>query len=229
VSKEHTVTYRFYDHANVLHGDADCAGSVGIMDFWRWAFSDLLEDTLKGHYAEWLVSQLLGLPTPHGGRPGYGNSDLRSATGLRIEVKSSAYWQSWKLRNEDGTPKSATEIERWRPTPDRPITFSRLRARDTVDRTDTRVGCKSDLYAFCFQSETDPARWDALDLRQWEFYLLTRAQVESLNVSSLSLKRLRSLCPPLTAREFQNAGRQLLNDLAFSRAQIRAEISEGLE
>ena len=207
------MDYRFYEQTDSLRGDADLPQPVGILDFWRWAFSDLLEDTLKGLYAEWMVGNLLGLPMLHGGRPGYGNYDLRSPLGLRIEVKSSAYWQSWKLRNEDGTLKPAPEIERWRPTPDKTITFGGLRARDAVDRSQEAVGYKADLYIFCFQRETDPARWDALDLEQWEFYVLSRAALASAGVSSLSLRRLRQLCPPLTARQFQAEGRRIVAEL----------------
>ena len=139
-----------------------------MLDFWRWAFSDLLEDTLKGLYAEWLVGHLLGLPMNRGGRFDYGNFDLRSSGGLRVEVKSSAYWQSWKLRNPDGSPKTSHEIDRWRPTEKKRIVFGGLRAKDAVDRTNTTIGYKSDFYVFAFQSEQDLDRWDALNLDQWE-------------------------------------------------------------
>ena len=203
------MTYRFYEHTDSLHGDADLPSSPSMLDFWRWAFSDLLEDTLKGLYAEWLVGQLLGLPMRHGGRPGYGNFDLRSPAGLRIEVKSSAYWQSWKLRDQDGVLKPAPEIDRWRPSPSHRICFGGLRARDVVTR-DGAVGYKADVYVFCLQKEIDPARWDALDLSQWEFYVLSRAELEATGLSSLTLKRLRQLCPAMTARDFQRCGRERL-------------------
>ncbi len=36
---------------------------VRVRDFWRWAFSDLCDDDLKGWYAEWIVSILLGIRT----------------------------------------------------------------------------------------------------------------------------------------------------------------------
>jgi hypothetical protein len=145
------VTYKFYEHSELLRGDSEVAGNAGMIDFWRWAFSDLLEDTLKGLYAEWLVGHLLGLPMPHGGRPGYGNYDLRSEKGLRIEVKSSAYWQSRKLRNEDGTLKPSLEVDRWKSSSKTRIVFGGLRARDAVDRESTTVGYKADAYVFAFQ------------------------------------------------------------------------------
>ena len=162
------MSYRYYEPSDLLHGDAERVGQLGMLDFWRWAFSDLLEDTLKGLYAEWLVGHLLGLPMNRGGRFDYGNFDLRSSGGLRVEVKSSAYWQSWKLRNPDGSPKTSHEIDRWRPTEKKRIVFGGLRAKDAVDRTNTTIGYKSDFYVFAFQSEQDLDRWDALNLDQWE-------------------------------------------------------------
>ncbi len=32
-----------------------------VLDFWRWSFSDMCDDALKGQFAEWLVSLLLGV------------------------------------------------------------------------------------------------------------------------------------------------------------------------
>ena len=215
------MEYRFYEHTDQLHGEVQLP-AVGMLDFWRWAFSDLLEDTLKGLYAEWLVGQLLGLPMPHGGRPGYGNFDLRSSGGLRIEVKSSAYWQSWKLRNEDGSLKTAPEVDRWRPSAEKRISFGGLRARDAVDRTRQDAGYKSDAYIFCLQCERDPARWDALDLRQWEFYFLSRSDLEALGVSNLSLTKLRTLCATMTARVFQERVPHLLAELERARSNAPA-------
>ena len=218
------MTYRFYEHFDLLHGDADFDSKTGMLDFWKWAFSDLLEDTLKGLYAEWLVGHLLGLPMKRGDRFHYGNFDLRSSGGLRIEVKSSSYWQSWKLRNPDGSPRSTDEVDSWRPTDKKRIVFGGLRAKDAVDRTNVTIGYKSDVYVFAFQSETDPLVWDALDLSQWEFYFLSRADLDKVGVKSLSLKRLRSMCSPLTARMLQQVGRSRLAELELTAVALRDQV-----
>lgn len=192
-----------------------------MLDFWRWAFSDLLEDTLKGLYAEWMVGHLLRLPMPAGGRPGYGNFDLTSRGGMRIEVKSSAFWQSWKLRDQFGVPKPEPDGG-WKPVPETNIKFGGLRAADAVDRASAIPGYKADVYVFCFQHETDPRRWDALDLAQWEFYILSREEMEHLGVSTLSLKKLREACGPLNARDFQAAGRRRIAELEPGKASVEA-------
>jgi hypothetical protein len=93
------------------------------------------------------------------------------------------------------------------------IKFGRLRASDAVDRANVGAGYKADAYVFCFQREKDPRRWDALDLNQWEFYFLSRQELERLGVSTLSLKKLRTVCEPMTARHFQQVGRRRLAEL----------------
>lgn len=69
---------------------------------------------------------------------------------------------------------------------------------------------KSDVYVFCFQHELDPARWDALDLAQWEFYLIERAELERINTKRVTLLKLRQMGKPMTARECQRAMRDRL-------------------
>jgi hypothetical protein len=206
------MSYRFYAHGDLLQGDAEISEPVGMLDFWRWAFSDLLEDTLKGLFAEWMVGHLLALPMPSGGRPGYGNFDLTSLGGLRIEVKSSAFWQSWKLRDQLGVPKPEPDGG-WKPVPEDSIRFGGLRAADAVDRANAQSGYKADVYVFCFQRETDPKRWDALNLDQWEFYFLSREELEQLGVATLSLKKLRIACGPLSARNFQLVAKRRIAEL----------------
>ena len=62
-------------------------------DFWSWAFSDVMMNTTRGVYAEWLVAQALGVSNEP--REEWAGFDL-TYQGIRIEVKASAYLQSWK-------------------------------------------------------------------------------------------------------------------------------------
>lgn len=59
-----------------------------------------MDDGTKGDFAEWLVARLLGLSVEPGGYISGGNYDFDAADGITIEVKSSSYWQSWKLYDE---------------------------------------------------------------------------------------------------------------------------------
>src|SRR5918993_183824 len=65
-----------------------------LRDFWCWSTSDLLNNTTRGVLAEFLVATALGIPTA-GVREPWAAYDLETQDGLKVEVKSSAYLQSW--------------------------------------------------------------------------------------------------------------------------------------
>lgn len=171
---------------------------TSLLDFWKWAFSDLCDDDLKGIFAEWIVLKLLGTPSIR--RVSWANSDIITAKGVRIEIKASSYWQSWKLIDETGA---------LRPTPLHPvpseahIRFAGLKARnaDGVPNGSDPQLFKSDVYIFAFQREKDIERWNAMDLSQWEFYALPASAVSVLGWRSISLTMLRAEQKKLCGRE----------------------------
>src|SRR5688572_16958600 len=120
-----------------------------VKDFWRWSFGDLSDDDLKGYFAEWMVANILQLSNMRRRVP-WANSDLISSGGARIEVKSTAFWQSWKLVNEDGSAKYADNYPP--PVDRRRIGFGGLRAGDSVTASTTSASrvFKSHLYVFAF-------------------------------------------------------------------------------
>lgn len=67
-----------------------------VLDFWRWAFSDLRDNTQRGVLAEFLVALALGRTETR--RKPWDNHDVTTASGLRVEVKASGYLQSWAQR-----------------------------------------------------------------------------------------------------------------------------------
>jgi hypothetical protein len=64
-----------------------------VLDYWRWAFSDLRDNTQRGVRAEFLVALALGRTETR--RKAWDNYDVTTSSGLRIEVKASGYLQSW--------------------------------------------------------------------------------------------------------------------------------------
>lgn len=74
----------------------------------------------------------------------------------------------------------------------RRIRFSGLKARLGVAYPVGEPVYKSDVYVFCFQSQTDPTKWNALDLNQWEFYVMNRHDLIEQKIGySISLASLR--------------------------------------
>ena len=81
-----------------LHGKG---AGITVLDFWRWAFSDLIDNTQRGVMAEFLVYSSLKSEYPHCTqmRENWLPFDVTSPSGRRIEVKSAAYIQAWTPEN----------------------------------------------------------------------------------------------------------------------------------
>ncbi|MDA1061716.1 MAG: hypothetical protein O2895_02220 [Chloroflexi bacterium] len=69
---------------------------VLVGDFWKWAYSDLVSNVSRGTLAEFIVAALLG--AIERARDPCAAYDITTPGGLRVEVKSSAYWQSCTRR-----------------------------------------------------------------------------------------------------------------------------------
>ena len=78
-----------------LDPDTPIPGTVGeqtVGDFWAWAYSSILTNITRGLFAEFLVGTALG--AVEGTRTEWDSFDLLCGD-AKIEVKSSAYLQSW--------------------------------------------------------------------------------------------------------------------------------------
>lgn len=144
-----------------LEGADRFAGAdATVLDFWRWAFSDLRDNTQRGMLAEFLVALALGRIETR--RKAWDNYDVMSDSGLRVEVKASGYLQSWAQAKHSR------------------LSFGRVIAR-TWDANTNEFGAApevhADVFVFSVQTCTDPQRYDALDLSQWEFYVVAAERV----------------------------------------------------
>ncbi len=145
-----------------------------MVDFWRWAYADLKPNNVRGVFAEWMVAQILGLdPAP---RDSWAEFDLQlpAPDNRKIEVKASAYRQSW---HTERSPSSG-------------ISFSGLKGQKWIEeerRYDGVSGYHAEIYVFCVQIQENDKGWDAFQLANWEFYILPRACFEKNREKSLSL------------------------------------------
>ena len=154
--------------------------NCSVNSFWRWAYSNLVANNLRGHLAEYLVACDLGLN--EGTRVEWDECDLRLPTGIRIEIKSAAYLQSWGQKDFSN------------------ITFSIApsRAWDRKTKTRSKTSARhSDVYVFCLLNHKDKESLDPKNLEQWEFFVLPTSKInEKLgNQENLSLSRLKKLGP----------------------------------
>lgn len=149
-----------------------------LLDFWRWSASDLVSNATRGVLAEYLVAKAVG--AGDGVRQEWAAYDLTTADGVRIEVKSAAYVQSW-----------------WQSKPS-PIVFRtpKTRAWDAeTGQTETQARRQADVYVFALLAHADQTTIDPLDLSQWRFHVLpTRALDErTRSQHSITLPSLRKL------------------------------------
>lgn len=94
-------------------GDEQIAGvEATVLDFWRWGFSDLRLNIVRGVLAEPLVAKAVGATeTP---KEEWANFDVRTPASVRVEVKASAHWQSWAQRGPSKTIFSGLTGRSWR-------------------------------------------------------------------------------------------------------------------
>jgi hypothetical protein len=153
---------------------------IFLRDFWRWAVSDLVENTTRGRLAEFIVANALGLHTPV--RDSWAPYDLKTPNGVEIQVKCSAYLQSW------GHEK-LSEI-RFDVRPKRAWDFA-----TNVLGTELKRHCH--VYVFCLLHHQDKSTLDPLDLAQWTFYVLPTAKLNAVcpAASSISVQKLLTLEP----------------------------------
>ena len=160
-----------------LHDDGR-ARSARLIDFWRWAYSDLVHNVTRGVFAEYLVADALGLSLDV--RDPWADCDLRTKSGVRIEVRSAAYAQAWAQRRDSSISFSVRTSRRW--------------DADT-GAYDVDHARNTDVYVFALFNQRDRERIDPLNVAQWEFHVLSARTVDERrpDAKSLTLAALRSL------------------------------------
>ena len=132
------------------------ASGATVGDFWTWAYSDILGNTNRGVFAEYLVARGL-LGEVRGCRREWDAFDV-SYRGFLIEVKSAAYAQTWKQRKASNITFDIAKKQAW------------FAESDTWDSTPKR---SSDCYVFCvFESLGDDLQRKILDVSCWNFTIV---------------------------------------------------------
>ena len=67
-----------------------------LLSFWQWSSSDVVSNATRGILAEYIVGKALGCIRNEDVRDEWGAYDLKTQTGVSVEVKSAAYIQSWE-------------------------------------------------------------------------------------------------------------------------------------
>jgi hypothetical protein len=152
---------------------------VNVLSFWQWSSSELLGNALRGVLAEFIVASAIdALEKP---REEWDAYDLLSAQGLKIEIKSSSYLQSWAQTKLSKIRFGIQPTTAWESMEDQCKEFKR----------------QADIYVFCVLSHKDKKTVNPLDLMQWDFYILNTAILNEKKPTqkTITLSGLKTLNP----------------------------------
>lgn len=129
--------------------------SIGcVIDYWRWAHSNLIDNTERGILAEYLVARAMG--ADRAPRTNWEPYDLM-AEDIRIEVKASGYLQSWGQKELSKIQFGIAKTAAWN--------------HDT-GRYEGGKTRHADVYVFCLLKHREQDSMNPLDLSQWEFHIV---------------------------------------------------------
>jgi hypothetical protein len=165
--------------------EGDASLGFSVLEFWQWSSSNLVGNALRGLVAEYLVARAVGADRDI--RNEWDSYDVTTPAGLRIEVKSAAYLQSWAQRAESLISFDVRETLAWD-------------ASTNVLASESDRKRQADLYVFALLAHRSKATLNPLDVSQWEFYLV-EASVLNQHVKKqrrVSLSRVLGLNPVRT-------------------------------
>ena len=129
--------------------------SFSLLDFWQWSTSGLMNNTTRGVLAEFIVARSLGIAESI--RSPWDAYDLLLPNGIKIEVKSSAYIQSWYQKKLSNITFGIGKTRGW---------------NEQTNKQDFELKRQADIYIFCLLNHKIQDTIDPLDMDQWEFYIL---------------------------------------------------------
>ena len=156
---------------------------IKLINFWSWSQSDILNNSLRGVLAEYIVATALGIDM--GVRVEWDAYDLTTENGIKIEVKSSAYLQSWQQNSYSNIIFDIRNTMGW---------------DSKTNEYSNEFKRQSDVNVFCLLKHKDKETVDPLNLEQWEFYIL---ETQILNEKkgkqkTIGLNSLLKLNPVIT-------------------------------
>lgn len=148
-----------------------------LSDFWAWFSSDLLNNTTRGILAEYIVASALELDTS-GQRQVWDAFDVTYGD-TTVEVKSSAYLQSWNEGKRSSPIFGIAPTYVWND-------------REVITRSR-----KADIYVFCLFAHDERETAEPMRLEQWRFFVLPTSTLNEKcgEQKTITLNSLISLSP----------------------------------
>ena len=153
-----------------FHADRDNLPQT-LLDYWRWAGSDLVSNAQRGILGEFLVGSALKMTDRV--RREWDAYDVRTPSGLTVEVKTSAYIQSWAQTDYSRIQFGIAPHKSW----------------DAKENTFDSVSRRSaDVYVFSLLAHRDQNSIDPLNVNHWEFYVLATSALDELCGEQMTIR-----------------------------------------
>lgn len=150
-----------------------------LIDFWKWSASDLVSNTTRGRLAEFIVAMTLGVDIKIV-RDEWQAYDLITPEGIKVEVKSASYIQSWYQKDYSIISFSIKKSLLW----------------DSETNIQSKEACRpSDVYVFALLKHKEKDTINPMILEQWGFYVVSTEVINNYKRSehSITLKSLQKL------------------------------------
>ncbi len=133
-------------------------GEINIDEVWRYAFSNFNDNRNRAALAEFIVAKALGIS--HSPATSWEMYDMKTDTGIKVEVKSSAFIQEW-VQKKDTVP--TFDIKRKQGWKGDGSDYDGIEARH------------ADVYVFCLEHEKElpeSIKPNPLQTDNWMFWVV---------------------------------------------------------
>ena len=160
-----------------------------LIDFWKWSVSDLISNATRGIFAEFIVAMAMETDLSNV-REEWDAYDILTKDGIKIEVKTSGYLQTWFQKEYSKINFSIKPALYW---------------NAETNETSKEKSRPSDIYVFCVLKHKDKETVNPLILDQWDFYVISTKKINKIfgNQSTLQLKSIEKLTECINYNELK--------------------------
>jgi hypothetical protein len=165
-----------------------------LIDFWKWSVSDLISNATRGTLAEFIVAMAMEIDLSTV-REEWDAYDLETEDGIKIEIKTSAYLQTWFQKNYSKIIFSIKPAYSWNAKTNE---TSKIKSRP------------SDIYVFCLLKHKNKKTVNPLKLEQWIFYVVSTKRINNIcgNKNSIQLNSLEKITECVNYNELKEKIRE---------------------
>lgn len=160
-----------------------------ILDFWKWSMSNLLSNATRGIFSEYIVATAMGIDIDSV-RDEWDAYDLVTKEGVKIEVKSASYIQTWEQKNYSKISFSIKQTKAW----ERDNNILKGEAKRHAN-----------IYVFCLLKNKNLNTINPLELEQWDFYVVPTIELDKLGAQkTISLNVLKNITDAISYNQLKD-------------------------